>query len=70
LYPNPINDIVNLKTKTNIKIIHVFDVSGKLNKTINSGFNKINLSNLKKGTYIVSVLFMNESQEYYKVIKN
>ncbi|MBT6440269.1 MAG: T9SS type A sorting domain-containing protein, partial [Flavobacteriales bacterium] len=51
LYPNPINDIVNLKTKTNIKIIHVFDVSGKLNKTINSGFNKINLSNLKKGTY-------------------
>jgi len=37
---------------------------GKLQKKAKEG------ECLKKGTYIVSVLFVNGSQDYYKVIKN
>jgi len=70
IYPNPLNDIVKIQTKKNIKEIHVFNISGKLVKKINSDFKNINLVSLKNGTYIVLVLFENTDKEYYKVIKN
>jgi hypothetical protein len=70
IYPNPVNDIVNIQSEKGIKEIHIFDTLGKLRKTIDKGFSTINLSSLKSGIYIVSVLFMNDSQEHYKVIKN
>jgi hypothetical protein len=70
IFPNPVNDFINIQSEKGIKEIHVFDTSGKLCKTINTDFDTIYLSRLEKGTYIVSVLFVNGSQEYYKVIKN
>lgn len=70
IFPNPVNDFINIQSEKGIKEIHVFDTSGKLCKTINTDFGTIYLSRLEKGTYIVSVLFVNGSQEYYKVIKN
>ena len=70
IYPNPVYNHLNIQSKKRIKEIQIFDTSGKLSKTIRSGFGSINISNLKRGTYIVSVLYMNDSQEYYKVIKN
>lgn len=70
IFPNPVSDFINIQSEKGIKEIHVFDMSGKLCKTINTDFGTTNLSSLKKGTYIVSVLFVNGSQEYYKVIKN
>lgn len=70
IYPNPVYNSVNIQSKNRIKEIQIFDTSGKLNKTIRSGFDTINISSLKRGTYIVSVFYMNDSQEYYKVIKN
>jgi hypothetical protein len=70
IFPNPVNDFINIQSEKGIQEIHVFDTSGKLCQTINTDFGTINLSSLKKGTYIVSVLFVNGSQEYYKVIKN
>ena len=70
IYPNPVNDVINVKANKKIKEIQIFDTSGKIHKTIDSGFDTVNISSLKSGIYIVSVLFMDDNQEYYKVIKN
>ena len=69
IYPNPLYNYLNIESKKRIKEIQIFDTVGKLKKTIRSDFDTINISSLKRGTYIVSLLFINDSQEYYKVIK-
>ena len=55
-YPNPVKDVLNFATPSGIKSIRITDLSGRtiLNETI--GFeNGLNLSQLPKGTYIVTI---------------
>ena len=57
IYPNPTFDylsITNLE-KINISKINVIDTTGKIIKTINTNFTKIDVSNLSAGIYILSI---------------
>ena len=70
IYPNPVNDILNIKLKDNQKISFVItDINGReiISKTSND--NNINVSNLKKGIYFVKITNDNSSITK-KIIKN
>lgn len=70
IYPNPVNDILNIKSKDNQKVSFVIiDINGReiISKTSND--NNINVSNLKKGIYFVKITNDNSSITK-KIIKN
>ena len=67
LYPNPASNIINLSIEnlSNVELkIELYDVIGRLNKTVNTIFenNKasLDISKLTRGIYIVKVTNGNE----------
>ncbi len=56
-FPNPANDVLNIKTDAVINSVEIISISGKLVKTtvVNQNNAKIDISNLDKGVYIVNV---------------
>jgi len=68
IYPNPIKDIVNITSNKSVKNITVYDVSGKLIKNYPSA-KTINMLDFKKGLYILTVTFEDNSSITKKVIK-
>ncbi len=72
IYPNPVNDYLNIENLSNLEIqeMKIIDVLGKIVLRQNTGFNKIDLQNLENGIYILSIL-TNENQTFQsKIIKN
>ncbi|MFA7615630.1 MAG: T9SS type A sorting domain-containing protein [Moheibacter sp.] len=58
VYPNPTTGIVNLVSGKNIDNVNVYDVSGRLVKTVNkisSDKSVLDLSSLANGTYILKI---------------
>lgn len=58
VYPNPTTGIVNLVSGKNIDNVNVYDVSGRLVKTVNkisSDKSVLDLSSLASGTYILKI---------------
>ncbi|MEP6803863.1 MAG: T9SS type A sorting domain-containing protein, partial [Flavobacterium sp.] len=55
IYPNPVSDVLNIRTQDEVLSVNVYDVSGK---TINARVenNQINVSNFIKGMYIINVV--------------
>ncbi len=55
IYPNPTNDLININSLNNqsIKSVKVFDLGGKL--LIESSYNKISVSNLSSGLYLLKI---------------
>ena len=70
VYPNPVNDILNIATKTAVDQIAVYDILGKmvLNTQPNAISPKIDMSSLSSGIYMVKVTIGNNSKTV-KVIK-
>ncbi len=79
VYPNPVHDITNLKVyapevNTNVSII-ITDMSGTtvFKKEFVSGSiqvtEQINMSNLVKGVYVVSVVFNGMERQSVKIVK-
>ncbi|AXP80802.1 hypothetical protein CJ739_1716 [Mariniflexile rhizosphaerae] len=59
VYPNPANDYVHIKNRTNQSLsLGIYDAQGRIIKTANieKGENKINVSSLNSGIYIISYL--------------
>ena len=54
IYPNPVSDILFVESKIQMEV-SIFDITGKalLHQLIESGTNKIDVSNIKTGIYIV-----------------
>lgn len=67
VYPNPVTDVINVKSDNKISQVSIFDVSGKMVKT--SAENSVNVQNLAKGSYVVSIKFTDGTTETKKVIK-
>ena len=70
IYPNPVNDILNIKLKDNQKVyIAMTDINGReiIGKTSND--NNFDMSNLQKGIYFVKISD-NNSSITKKIIKN
>lgn len=55
VYPNPVKNILNFKTEDNISKIEVYDIAGRILSSNSISENKINLSDLKTGNYILKL---------------
>ena len=67
IYPNPATDVINIASDKKIANVSVFDASGKVVKTTTE--TTINISNLVKGSYVVSIRYADGTAESRKVIK-
>lgn len=67
-YPNPVTDVLHFEMNENSTQIDVFDVTGKKIMSSPGTDNKIDLSKLNKGYYIVKV-FTEDSFYVFNVIK-
>ena len=69
-YPNPVKDIISLKSGSNIESVVFYNTLGQktLSSKVNSGSKEINVSNLVPGLYIMKVT-VNGKTGTYKVIK-
>jgi len=68
VYPNPATDVINVKSDSKIAQVSIYDASGKAVKT--SVETTINVKDLAKGTYVVSIKYADGSTESKKVIKD
>ncbi len=70
-FPNPVNNILNLKSVQPIKNIQIFNLVGQ--QVFTSDYNEkefqINLSHLSSGTYLVKS-FTEDSIKTFKILKN
>ncbi len=68
LYPNPAKDVINLSSKEKISDVKIYNTAGVLIKTnVNVTDNKVNISQLKPGVYVVKI---NNTNDGIKFIKN
>ncbi|MCL8536097.1 choice-of-anchor J domain-containing protein [Chryseobacterium gallinarum] len=70
VYPNPVKDILTIKSEGKISEISLFDLTGKLQKKekMNSANATINVSDLSTGNYLLKI--KEEGKEkIYKIIK-
>jgi hypothetical protein len=68
LYPNPVNDILNIDTKEEVLSVEVFALQGQ--KVMSSKQNKINVAELPAGIYLVRIEDVNNNIATKKIIKN
>ncbi|WP_374173602.1 DUF5074 domain-containing protein [Flavobacterium tructae] len=55
VYPNPVSDVLNIRTEDEVLKVTVYDISGKsINAQINN--NQINVSDFSKGMYIINIV--------------
>ncbi|MNK72626.1 Internalin-J precursor [compost metagenome] len=67
VYPNPVKDILNFSEQ--VSDIKITDLSGRTIKQISASTNGINVSNLSKGTYIVTATTKAGNTITKKIIK-
>ncbi|AWA31432.1 RNA-binding protein [Flavobacterium magnum] len=72
MYPNPVSDVINIKSKSNAAIIkaEIFDLSGKLLFKKESVNSTVPVSTLSSGTYIIKVLDVSGKQYTHKFVKS
>lgn len=56
IFPNPVKDILNIKTNEKIKYLEIFDMNGRLIQSIISPQKQVNVSELTKGTYVIKII--------------
>ena len=69
IYPNPTSDYLNIKTDKKITEMTVYDISGKKVFSSNSSDRKIDVSQLAKGTYILTIKSADGTMSNQKFIK-
>ena len=70
IYPNPVNDMLNISSKTEISNVMVYDLLGKeiVSITPNMNLTQIDMSSFSSGVYMVKVTVGNSSKTY-KIVK-
>jgi hypothetical protein len=56
LYPNPTNNFVYMKSKSNINSVRIYDVTGKLVKIFEQNENKYDIRGLTSGIYLIKIM--------------
>ncbi|WP_210149023.1 T9SS type A sorting domain-containing protein [Chryseobacterium scophthalmum] len=60
IYPNPATDYLEIQTESNVNSVEIYDMSGrKENTEVNN--NRINISNLTPGNYLLKIKTSNET---------
>ncbi|GAA5085741.1 hypothetical protein GCM10023210_06840 [Chryseobacterium ginsengisoli] len=70
VYPNPFNDIVNISDIKNVQTITINDAVGRIIKTLEKPATTLQLNDLQKGIYFVTLHFKNGTEKSFKTIKN
>ena len=70
VFPNPVNDILTVKSKSNINKVEVYSVLGKKVLSNNLSSNTLNMESLSKGVYIVKLYQDNQAIGVKKIVKN
>jgi hypothetical protein len=70
-YPNPSNGLVNIASKTNIKNIAAYTITGQLlyTNTPNNLTTTVNISAFATGTYFFKIQFENNQTATVKIVK-
>jgi aryl-phospho-beta-D-glucosidase BglC (GH1 family) len=68
LYPNPVSDVLNIRSETPVQSIRIYSLTGQL-VSENSGQNQIELGRLAKGNFVARILLDDNSVVTRKVIK-
>ncbi|MQP23481.1 T9SS type A sorting domain-containing protein, partial [Flavobacterium sp. LMO8] len=53
LYPNPVNDILNIETALELQSVEIYNIQGQ--KVLSSNQKQINVSDLAAGMYMVRI---------------
>lgn len=69
VYPNPFADVVNISDVSDVQSLSVIDFSGRLIKTIEKPSSSVRLSDLKQGTYLITLKMNDGSVKTIKAIK-
>lgn len=69
VYPNPFTDVINLSETKDLKMVKVFDLTGRAVKTIENPTKEISLGSLNSGLYLITMYFKDGSQNTVKAIK-
>ncbi|WP_226064544.1 reprolysin-like metallopeptidase [Kaistella polysaccharea] len=69
LYPNPVKDILNIKTTKSADRIEIYDISGRLIKRQPITSKSISLTGLQNGIFIFKIFNKNEVVKVQKIIK-
>lgn len=71
IYPNPMNDMMNIRSDRNIKKITIYDLTGEviINQNINANEATIDVKHLTSGYYIIKTTLTNGETNIQKIIK-
>ena len=68
IYPNPATEYFTIENADRtVSEVWIYDISGRLVRTIQSGYDQIHISNLEKGAYHV-VVFSKDNREVHQLI--
>lgn len=67
LYPNPVNDILNIDVENEIKLIEIYNIQGQ--KVLQSSNKQIETNSLNSGIYMVRIEDVNGAVATQKLIK-
>ena len=73
VFPNPVKDVLNFKMANNIQVesVELYDMTGRKVNTVNARSVKdVNVSNLRKGTYILKAKATDGNVYVQKVLKD
>mgnify|MGYP002833476546 CR=1 FL=1 len=68
IYPNPSQQILNIDSETEVQNLKIYTLAGQI-VNVSEKTNKINLSNLKKGSYFI-VVTTQKSVQTFNLVKN
>lgn len=69
IYPNPVKDVISISGNNNINKITVYDLNGRLVKTLDVTDGKASVQSLSKGVYLVTLTEISGKQYSSKIIK-
>ncbi len=69
IYPNPVTNVLNIKSVKEIIKVEITDILGKIIISENNPTNRINLEKLQSGLYSIKIIFKDESSIIQKIIK-
>ena len=70
LYPNPVKDVLNIRTEAKVKSYRIINTSGQVVLSKTTDEKAINLSGLSKGLYIIEIAFEDAKTLSAKIIIN
>ena len=68
VYPNPTKSIIHISNKENYKKVCLYNVTGQ--RIISTNSNTIDMSNLTKDIYFLTLILENNKQKSVKIIRN